>query len=61
MELVDELRNIERIVLNKLYLEHIAMCMRGIMLAKEIREERKKKAKEKDSGTPLFEGGLKNE
>lgn len=41
IELVNELRPIEREVLNKLYMEHIPMSMLGIMRAKEIREERK--------------------
>ena len=59
MKIVDELRVNEREVLNKLYMEHIAMCMRGIMLAKELREEKKSKKEGKEAENPLFKGGLK--
>jgi len=59
MKIVDELRVNEREVLNKLYMEHIAMCMRGIILAKELREEKKSKKEGKEAENPLFKGGLK--
>lgn len=46
IRLIQELRPIEREVLNKLYTEHIPMSMLAIMRAKEIREERKAGAKQ---------------
>ena len=54
MELVNELRPIEREVLNKLYMEHIAMCMRGIMLAKDLREEKKRKKENNNKNENLL-------
>ncbi|NUU96745.1 hypothetical protein [Marinitoga sp. 1138] len=41
IKLVEELRPYEREVLNKIYLEHIPICMRSIIRAKEIKEGRK--------------------
>lgn len=41
-ELVQELRPIEREVLDKLYSEHVMMSMLGILKAREWREDRKK-------------------
>lgn len=58
--IVQELRPLEREVLNKLYLEHIPMSMLAIMRAKEVREERKS-AKQKDLFPQNSEEGLKNE
>jgi hypothetical protein len=40
--LIQELRPIEREVLNKLYTEHIPMSMLAIMRAKEMREDKKR-------------------
>lgn len=56
VRIVQELRPVERLVLNKLYTEHIPMSMLGIMRAKEIRE-----AKKKQKGTEqLILGGIEN-
>ncbi len=39
IELVEELRPYEREVLNKIYLEHIPICMRAIIKSKELKGE----------------------
>lgn len=41
MPLIEALRPIEREVLNKLYTEHIAMSMLGIMRAKEVKSSKR--------------------
>ena len=41
MEIVEQLRPFEREVLNKIYLEHIPICTRAIILAKQLREAKK--------------------
>ena len=39
--LIEELRPYEREVLNKVYMEHIPICMRAIIHAKELKQAKK--------------------
>ncbi len=45
IELMQELRPIEREVLNKLYAEHVAISMLAIMRAKEMRKQKRLEVK----------------
>ncbi len=48
VRLVEELRPVERDVLNKLYTEHIILSMQAILRAREQRAERRDEVKNKD-------------
>jgi len=46
IHIANELRGVEQQVLNKLYIEHVALSMLGIMRAKEMHKARKNKKEE---------------
>ncbi len=61
IRLVQELRPIEREVLNKMYTEHIPMSMLAIMRAKEMRKKKQKKQAAEPNGETFFGEVLKDE
>lgn len=52
--IVEELRPIERLTLNKLYTEHVPICMRAVLRAKIVRKEKIEKKKAAEATAKLW-------